>query len=48
VLRWRKGPDLAGVRDKEALAKLPAEERAACEKFWADVTLLKRAKPNNQ
>jgi hypothetical protein len=36
------------VRDKEALAKLPAEERTACEKFWVDVALLKSAKPNNQ
>jgi serine/threonine-protein kinase len=34
---WQKDPDLAGIRDKEALAKLPAEERAACAKLWADV-----------
>ena len=32
-----------------ALAKLPAEERAACEKLWSDVqALMKRAKPNNK
>jgi serine/threonine protein kinase/Tfp pilus assembly protein PilF len=41
--------DLAGIRDAAALAKLPAEERAACEKLWSDVaSLLKKAyeKPN--
>jgi hypothetical protein len=41
---WQKGPDLAGIRDQAAMAKLPAEERAACVKLWADVEeLLKRA-----
>jgi hypothetical protein len=34
---WRRDHDLAGIRDKEALAKLSAEERAACEKLWSDV-----------
>jgi hypothetical protein len=49
ILRhWQKDADLAGLRDKEALAKLPAEERAAFEKFWADVAVLKSAKANNQ
>jgi tetratricopeptide (TPR) repeat protein len=42
--RWQRDNDLAGIRDTAALAKLPAEERAACEKFWADVAaLLKKA-----
>jgi tetratricopeptide (TPR) repeat protein len=46
---WQRDADLAGLRDKAALAKLPAAERAACAKLWADVTaLLKRAKPNNK
>src|SRR5262249_40673678 len=41
---WRRDSDLAGIRDKQALAKLPAEDRAACEKLWADVaSLLKKA-----
>jgi serine/threonine-protein kinase len=41
---WRKDPDLAGLRDKDPLARLPAEERAACAKLWADVAaLLKKA-----
>jgi tetratricopeptide (TPR) repeat protein len=41
---WQQDSDLAGLRHKDALAKLPAEERAACEKLWADVAaLLKKA-----
>jgi hypothetical protein len=41
---WQKDPDLVGIRDPEALAKLPPEERAACIKLWADVVgLLKKA-----
>ncbi len=36
--------DLAGVRDKDALAKLPAEEQDVWRKLWADVdALLKKA-----
>jgi tetratricopeptide (TPR) repeat protein/serine/threonine protein kinase len=37
---WQKDTDLAGIRDAAALAKLPAEERAVCEKLWADVAAL--------
>jgi hypothetical protein len=44
--RWQKDPDLAGIRDAAALAKLPAEEQADCKKLWADVAaLLEKAKP---
>jgi tetratricopeptide (TPR) repeat protein len=44
LMHWQKDPDLAGVRDRDTLAKLPAEERAACEKLWADLAaLLKKA-----
>jgi superkiller protein 3 len=44
--RWQQDPDLASLRDPDALAKLPAEERAACTQFWADVAaLLKKAEP---
>ena len=35
-----QGPDLAGIRDPAAVAKLPANEREACEKLWADVAAL--------
>jgi serine/threonine-protein kinase len=37
---WQKDTDLASIRDAAALAKLPAEERKACEKLWADVAAL--------
>jgi serine/threonine-protein kinase len=41
---WQKDPDLAGLRDPEALARLPEAERQACRQLWADVSvLLKRA-----
>jgi tetratricopeptide (TPR) repeat protein len=41
---WQQDSDLAGIRDVAARAKLPAEDRAACEKLWADVAeLLKKA-----
>jgi tetratricopeptide (TPR) repeat protein len=41
---WQKDPDLTGLRDKDALAKLPEAEREACRKLWADVdALLRRA-----
>ena len=41
---WQQDSDLAGIRDAAALAKLPAEERAAFEKLWDEVAaLLKKA-----
>jgi hypothetical protein len=41
---WQKDPDLAGVRDEAALAKLSESDRAAWRQLWADVAeLLKRA-----
>jgi tetratricopeptide (TPR) repeat protein len=39
---WQNDSDLAGVRDADALAKLPAEERTACERLWADVAALRK------
>ena len=39
---WQQGADLAGVRDKDALAALPAVERAEWEKLWAGVADLLR------
>ncbi len=42
--RWQWDPDLAGVRDQEALAKLPEDEQDAWSRLWADVdALLKKA-----
>jgi hypothetical protein len=41
---WQKDPDLAGIRDKAALEKLPAEVEKAFTQLWADVAaLLNRA-----
>jgi probable HAF family extracellular repeat protein len=34
---WQEDSDLAGIRDRDALAKLPAEETAAFTQLWADV-----------
>jgi Flp pilus assembly protein TadD len=39
---WQQDTDLAGVRDEPALAALPAEERDAWQKLWADVATLTR------
>jgi hypothetical protein len=41
---WRADPNLAGLRVPTELTRLPAEERAACDRLWADVAgLLRRA-----
>jgi hypothetical protein len=41
---WQGDKDLVGVRDRDALARLLPEERAAWEKLWAEVAeLLKKA-----
>jgi tetratricopeptide (TPR) repeat protein len=41
---WQTDADLAGVREKDALAKLPEAERQQWQQLWADVdTLLVRA-----
>jgi tetratricopeptide (TPR) repeat protein len=39
---WQADPDLAGVRDQAALAKLPEAEQAAWRKFWSDVEGLRQ------
>jgi tetratricopeptide (TPR) repeat protein len=38
--QWQKDPDLAGLRDKAALAKLPEVERQAWQKLWREVEQL--------
>ena len=44
MTQWKTAPDLGGVRDSEALAKLSEGEREEWRSFWADVeSLLKRA-----
>jgi serine/threonine-protein kinase len=42
VQRWKNETDLAGVRDPDALAKLPAPEQQAWRSFWSDVDALLR------
>jgi tetratricopeptide (TPR) repeat protein len=37
---WQKDSDLAGIRDKAALAKLPAQEQKAFAQLWSDVAAL--------
>src|SRR5262249_53775108 len=39
---WRKDTDLAGVRDPEALVKLPEEERGEWRALWEQVEALRR------
>jgi hypothetical protein len=42
---WQKDADLAGVRDREALSKLPEAERKEWESHWAEVQhLIARAR----
>jgi eukaryotic-like serine/threonine-protein kinase len=41
--RWQKDVDLAGIRDKVAVAKLPAEEREASQQLWAGVDAIVQA-----
>jgi hypothetical protein len=41
---WRDDPDLAGLRDADALEKLPPAERQECQALWQEVAdLLRRA-----
>jgi tetratricopeptide (TPR) repeat protein len=43
---WQGNPDLAGVRDRAALDRLPEAERKQWLKLWADVSaLLERTAP---
>ena len=45
---WKQDPDLAGIRDAEALARLPEAERKEWQALWADVdSLLSRAATPN-
>ena len=40
LAHWKEDADLAGLREPGALAGLPAEEQAACQKFWSEVDAL--------
>jgi tetratricopeptide (TPR) repeat protein len=41
LAHWQQDGDFAGVRDPDALAKLPEAERAAWQRLWADVAALR-------
>ncbi|HWE39004.1 MAG TPA: tetratricopeptide repeat protein [Isosphaeraceae bacterium] len=41
--RWQAEPDLAGLRDADALARLPEDERRACRALWDDVAATLKA-----
>jgi hypothetical protein len=45
--QWQQAPDLATIRDPEALTKLPAGERNAREALWAEVGALVDRAQNN-
>jgi hypothetical protein len=38
--RWKADPDLAGIREEPALARLPADEQKACRALWSAVDAL--------
>jgi tetratricopeptide (TPR) repeat protein len=42
---WQTDSALSGVRDRDALAKLPADERKGWLRLWADVAELRAAEP---
>jgi eukaryotic-like serine/threonine-protein kinase len=42
MLHWQEDSDLAGIRDKAALEKLPPDEQKAFTQLWADVTALRK------
>ena len=39
---WQQDSELASLRDPAAVARLPADERAACNQLWAEVAVLLR------
>jgi eukaryotic-like serine/threonine-protein kinase len=44
LARWRDDPDLAGLRNADALERLPPAERKECQALWQEVAaLLRRA-----
>jgi pentatricopeptide repeat protein len=49
LINWRIDPDLDGLRDTKALAKLPVDEEKAFAQLWTDAAALLKdaeAKPN--
>ena len=42
---WRSEPDLGGLRDPAALAKLPSPESAKCLPLWRDLDAVLGSSP---
>jgi hypothetical protein len=42
VAVWQADADLAGLRDREGVAKLPPEEQKEWQKLWAEVSALRK------
>jgi serine/threonine-protein kinase len=47
LTRWQHDPDLAALRDTDALKRLPADEREAWRKLWADLAALRQRAEGN-
>ena len=45
---WKVDPDLAGIRDPDALKNLPADEQKACAAVWKDVDALLKGEAISQ
>jgi hypothetical protein len=45
LARWRDGPDLAGLRDPDALDRLPPAERRECRAPWNNLDALLKGVP---
>lgn len=45
---WKVDPDLAGIRERDALKKLFADEQKAWEALWRDVDALLKGKAISQ
>jgi hypothetical protein len=43
---WKGDPDLAGIRDEAALARLPEAEQRVCRTLWAEVDALLKKGPS--
>jgi hypothetical protein len=45
---WKCDYELASLRDKAAVARLPADEQKVCQQFWAKVEALLSALDSGQ
>jgi serine/threonine-protein kinase len=46
--RWQHDPDVACLRDRDAVDKLPADEREACRHLWDDIEAILQKVPAAQ